>query len=192
MKINTLSLTCLLALSIVSFSAIAASSTSPSNTSSSTATVAATQQQNGQILEIISVIDNNEINAANAVLAKTTNPDVKAFAQTMVADHSENLKAIQTLSQQVSIQPVSCNVSTKLQNAGQAELKKLSSLSNNQLNVDYINAMVKGHTAALALIDDKLLPQASNPAVKAFLTDTRVVVAHHLQLAQAVQKQLAQ
>jgi putative membrane protein len=191
MKSNITCLTVGLLLSTFSLSAIATThTTSQNSTTSSQSSLTATQTQNGQILEVLMVIDNNEINAANAVLTKTTNPNVKTFANTMITDHSENLKAIQNLAKQINITPVVSSKSTKLQQAGQDELKKLSSLSSNQLDTTYINAMVKGHEAALKLIDNKLLPNASDPKVKSFLTDTRAVVAHHLQLAQTVQSQL--
>ena len=50
----------------------------------------------------------------------------------------------------------------------------------------YIDAMVKGHTEALAVLDNKLIPKATTQAVKDHLAATREHVAHHLERAESL------
>lgn len=194
MKLNTGSLVLALVLSSVSLSAVAGSTM----TSSSTATTAsqsgltAAQKADGQIIEMLMVINTNEINASNEALKRTSDSAVKTFAQSMVTAHNENLQDFQNLSKQINIAPIDTSKSEYMQSRGQKELKTLSSVSASKFDMTYANAMVKGHQSALNVIDNKLLPQAANANLKALLTSTRAVVVHHLQMAQVLQSQLSQ
>ncbi|HVG41189.1 MAG TPA: DUF4142 domain-containing protein, partial [Chitinophagaceae bacterium] len=47
----------------------------------------------------------------------------------------------------------------------------------------YLDAMIKGHTEVLSMIDSKLLTTAKNDALKAHLTETRGHVSMHLEQA---------
>lgn len=153
-------------------------------------TAAETQEKDGKIIAILTTIDNNEIAAANEALKRSTNPDVKNFAQTMITDHSKNLADFKTLSQKINTPAVSSDKSNSLQKQGASLLKNLEAVPANQFDTTYINAMVKGHEAALKAINDKLLPKASNLELKMLLKATSGVVAHHLELAKAVQTKL--
>lgn len=192
MKVKATSLMLVLALSSFSLATLAATSTTTqSSTSVSQTSLSAAQTQDGQIIEIIMTIDNNEINAANEALKVTANPNVKAFAQAMITEHGQNLKEAQALSQKINIAPIPFTISEDLQKAGQKGLAKLESVSPSKFDTTYIDAMVKGHQAGLKLIDTKLMPKASNPDLKTFLITTRAMVANHLQMAQTVQSQLS-
>lgn len=164
-------------------SAPAASSSAPTNTADA-------QRQDGKIIEMITVIDNNEINEANEALKRSSNDGVKDFAQTMVKDHSQNLQDAKDLSQKINIQLVTSDKSQALTQKGKQGLQKLSNLPEKRFDMAYINAMVVGHTAVLKAIDEQLLPKASNADLVSFLKTTRETVQHHLDMAKDIQKQL--
>jgi putative membrane protein len=52
----------------------------------------------------------------------------------------------------------------------------------------YLDAMIKGHNEALAMIDSKLLTAAKLDAVKKHLTDTRTHIAMHLEQAKKLRE----
>lgn len=191
MKANRRSLLYVAILSIFSASAMAAmSSTSTQNATSSTTANAAAEQGSGKLIKMLEVINTNEINISNVALQRSSNAQVKDFARTMVNTHTQNLQAFENLSRKLDINPVSTSKSETLASRGQKEVKALNAVDNDKFDTSYINAMVKGHQAALKLIDNKLLPNATNPQVKALLTSTRATVAEHLQMAQQIQSQL--
>ena len=191
MKINTFSLIFILFASSFSLGAIAETATSTTTGTVSTSTdLTAAQKEDAQIINILRVINTNEINAGNEALKRTTNPAVRNFAQTMVTDHSENLRKVKTFSQKMNMLPLSSKKSTYLQNKGQEELQTLSTVSSATFDKTYIDAMVKGHEAALTVINKKLLPDVTNPQLKVLLTATAAKVSAHLTMAQAIQSQL--
>ena len=73
---------------------------------------------------------------------------------------------------------------------GEAGLAKLSGLQGKTFEIAYANAMVSGHEAGLNLLDKQLIPAAKTAEVKQFLTDTRDVVAQHLEHAKKMQASL--
>src|SRR5262245_12043961 len=95
------------------------------------------ETKNGQILEALTIINTNEINAAKEALARSSNPDVKNFAQAMMNDHSKNLAAVKSLSQKTNIQPVSSEKTDLLQKQGQTELNKLKAVSDHDFDATY-------------------------------------------------------
>lgn len=190
MKANLRSLVYVSILSVFSISAMAAmNSTSTQNGSTTTASTAA-EQGSGRIIKVLEVINTNEINVNNVALQRSSNPQVKDFAKMMVNAHTQNLQAFQALAQRLDITPVSTSKSDSLQTRGEKEVKALNSVASDKFDTTYVNAMVKAHQAALKLIDNKLLPNATNPQVKTLLTSTRATVDQHLQMAQKLQSQL--
>lgn len=72
---------------------------------------------------------------------------------------------------------------------GEADLERLSKLDGDEYRRAYIEAMVNDHTAALAMLDDKLIPAATTPQVQEHLRQTREAIAAHLEEAQRLHKQ---
>ncbi len=147
-------------------------------------------QKAGKILETMIVINQNEINLGREAAQKSANPQVKNFAETMIRDHSKNLQAIEAFSKKTHITPISSEKIEVLKKLGNAEMKDLASKRGNNFDNAYITAMVKGHSKVLKIIDEKLLPNASNPELIKYLSATKNAVTQHLKMAKEVQKSL--
>jgi putative membrane protein len=144
------------------------------------------QQQDGQIVQTLMVIDMNEINAAKEALKKSTNASVKKFAKDMESSHTRNLDQTKKL----GVTPVSSDKSMALQKKGQMDLTQLMGATGKNFDVAYITAMVNGHQEVLAMIDSDLMRNTTNPKLLNQLKATRAVVAHHLEMAKDIQKNL--
>ncbi len=160
------------------------------NSSTATQTSPVDQQKVNRVLQTLIAVDNNEINAANEAQKRSSNSDVKDFAQTMVTDHTKNMQDAQALAQQLNVTLSSTEKMEKLKDMGKQELHKLQSVPAAQFDMVYINAMVEGHQKVLNMIDEKLLPNAKNQDVINFLKTTRDTVSHHLDMAKDVQTKL--
>lgn len=143
------------------------------------------------ILEALIVVNTSEIDAAKLAQQKSTNADVKSFAEAMDKEHSQNLQDTKDLGAKLNVTPAATDKTNKLKERADAQLKRLEALNGKNFDVAYADAMVKDHEAALKLIDDKLLPNAKNPVVVDHLKATREAVAKHLQMAQELQKKVA-
>lgn len=155
-------------------------------TSDASGAPATSSDGNAVALGLLAAVDDNEIAAAKQALGKDVSAPVADYARMMEKEHTDNLaqtKALGTLSSDAEVEAQ--------KKKGSEELAMLDAKTGKAYEVAYIDAMVKGHTEALALIDTRLLSLASTDAVKTHLAETRTYVAAHLQAAQALKASLA-
>jgi len=139
-------------------------------------------------LATVATIDKNEILIAVVALNKQLNADVMDFAKMMIDQHGGNLTQILTMIN--NAYPLTGGEADKLAAEGKQGLMKLGDMKGDAFATAYVNAMVKGHEAALNLIDTRLMKTATSEDVKKFLTDTRAAVAMHLEHAKKLQDKM--
>lgn len=140
----------------------------------------------GEALAMVAAVDEHEIAAAEQARAKGVDGDVLAYADLLYGDHSENLARTRALASP-GLDSDSPDV-MRQREKGEAELAKLAALEGDAYETAYVDAMVKGHTEALAMLDERLIPSARDEAIKAHLTATREHISMHLQKAKALQE----
>ena len=121
-----------------------------------------------------------ELAAAKLAVAKTGSPEVRMFAQRMIADHS---KAGDQLAVVAKAQSIQLPPADQLSQHDQQEQQMLSGLNSRPFDVQYIGAQVADHDAAIALFE-KEAKDGSNPALVQFASQTLPVLREHLKLAQ--------
>jgi predicted outer membrane protein len=146
-----------------------------------TATTAATTDDS-LALGLLGAINQHEIDAAQQAKSKQVSAPVLAYANMMEQQHGENLAKTRQLGTLASTPEVQ-----SMQEKGKSDLAELGKRSGKEYETAYVDAMVKGHTEALALIDGRLLSLASAGPVKDHLTETRGHVATHLEEAKKLQ-----
>lgn len=145
-------------------------------------------KKDGEILEILIVVNNNEIAAAKEAIKKASTPAVKEYAQMLETQHEQNLAQTMDVVKTTGIKPVPSALSTSMKKDGKKELKKLQSLSNQDFENTYIEAMVKGHIMVIGIMDTNLLKNVSNESLKNHLMATRPHLEDHLKQAQKIAK----
>ncbi|MDA9272006.1 DUF4142 domain-containing protein [bacterium] len=158
--------------------------------SSSDSLIRKQQIEDQKIVGIIMTVDHNEMEAADEVKGKKVSKKVRRYAVYLHRQHAANLKALMKLVKTTGLQPSTSQISTKLTKDGQQGLSTLTALNDKTFETAYIDAMIQGHKAGLQLIDTNLLKNVTNPKLKVFVKQTRVMVAHHLQKALKIQKGL--
>ena len=136
----------------------------------------------GELLGVLAAINQHEIDAANQAKQHKLPADVAKFADMMLADHRANLDKTQALGANLQAPKAAAQA-----DKGKQDLQKLGGTADAQYAKAYVDAMVKGHTEALAALDDQLIPAAQAGPVKTHLQDTRAKVAEHLEHAKALQ-----
>ena len=115
-----------------------------------------------------------EVQMGKLAADKATNPDVKAFGQKMVDDHTkanDNLKSIaadEKMTLPDSLNPKDQALYTKLQNAPAGKFDH-----------EYVMAMVKDHQMDVKEFQ-KEATSGQDPKVKGFASDTLPVIQMHL------------
>ncbi|STY30271.1 Predicted outer membrane protein [Legionella wadsworthii] len=147
-------------------------------------------KKEGEILGTLSVVNKNEIAAAELAMKKSSNPQVKSYAKMLKKQHTQNLNEGSKLAKKLGITPIKNDKAKSLQKKGEQELHKLSSLNGKDFDKAYMKAMVKGHTDVLNMVDNKILPNVSNPTLKSFVESTRSHIQMHLDQGEKIQNEL--
>lgn len=141
-------------------------------------------------LATIAAIDKMEIMVSVVANNKKPTSGVADFAQMMIDQHGSNLTEILVMANRYNAIPLVSPTEMQTVKEGARELIKLGGLDGQQFDKAYVDMMVKGHEGALKLIDDKLLKTAKTEEIKQFITNTRAVVAQHLEHAKALQAKM--
>lgn len=133
-------------------------------------------------LGLLAALNEHEITAAQQAQSKNVSAPVLAYAKMMEKQHGDNLAKTKTLGSLASTPEVQA-----MKDKSKADLDALGQKSGKEYETTYVDAMISGHTEALALIDGRLLSLASTGPVKDHLMETRDHVVMHLEEARKLQ-----
>jgi len=122
-----------------------------------------------------------EIEASKLAVAKAKNADVKAFADTMIADHTKVADELKALAATKNVTlPDGPSVKQK------AEIKLIDAGDNDKFDERYAKAFgVKAHEDTIKLFE-QASREAKDPEVKAWAQKTLPGLKHHLEMAKAL------
>ena len=125
-----------------------------------------------------------EVELGKLALSKSSNNEVKQFAQKMVQDHGQADQQLASLAQSKGL-----TVPTKLDAKHEAMVKMLSAKSGAAFDSAYAKHMAKGHTQAVALFE--AASSSSDPDLAAFAKKTLPTLQEHKQLADNLRASVA-
>ena len=140
-----------------------------------------------QIAAIAVAANEVDIDAGNAAESKSSNPEVKAFAHRMIADHTDVNKQATALVTKLKVTPEESTLSKSLRSDGQKNLDRLNKMDGKAFNKAYIYQEIAFHKQVLDVIDNMLLPSAKNEELKALLVKVRGGISSHLEHAEKIQ-----
>jgi putative membrane protein len=140
-----------------------------------------------QIAAIAVAANQVDIAAGEAAESKSSNSEVKAFAHRMITDHTDVINQATALVTKLRVTPEESTLSKSLKSDGEKNLDRLNKLDGKSFNKTYISQEIVFHKQVLDIMDNKLLPSATNEELKALLVKVRTAVASHLEHAQKIQ-----
>ncbi len=156
--------------------AFATSRTTPAKDQLSTA------HQDTKFVEAANQGSFDEIDLAKLALEKSTNQDIKDFAQRMIHDHQMLIDDMKPFSNEAGIQvPSTPSIATA------AEKAKLELLSGEHFDKAYIKAMVEDHHKDLEAFRQEVR-LTGYPALKTAVEKGEQVVKEHLELIDQIAK----
>jgi len=126
-----------------------------------------------------------EVEMGRVAAQKGASDEVRQFGQRMVDDHS---KANQDLMQVASAKGLS--LPTALDAKHQADVQKLSALSGDKFDKEYVGMMIKDHKEDVAAFQ-KESAGGADADIKSFAARTLPVVQDHLQMIQRIHDKMA-
>lgn len=124
-----------------------------------------------------------EVELGKMAAEKTTNPQVKQFAERMIRDHSKAEEQLQQVAQAQGVElPIEPDAQAKMTK------KELADLSGDQFDKAYMSDMLKDHKQDIAEFRREE-HSGSNPQVKEFAQKTLPILESHLREAEKVAPQ---
>jgi putative membrane protein len=113
---------------------------------------------------------------------KTTNPNIKRFAQQQVQTHQSMHNQLQPIAQQSNV-----TLPTQLNSRDQKEYNRLSSLSGTQFDQDYTRWAAQSHQRALDAFQQESR-SGQNAQLKTFASNSTPTIQRNLQMAQSLER----
>lgn len=143
-----------------------------------------------QITSVLEVAHDGEADLGRLAQTKTKNPAVKAFADQMVAEHSEAKDMAVQAAADMKMKPAAYSKTQELKATATNTRVTLQKLNGADFDKAYLDSQIAMHKEVLRTIDDQLLPNAKSAQLKTMLQDQRPKIEAHLNHAQEIRKKL--
>ena len=145
-----------------------------------------------EIAHVAYTADNIDIRYANIALKRSTNPDIHAFAQTMIRDHTAVNELALGLLDKLGAQAQDNFLSQKLNADAEGIAAKLNSLSGKEFDRYYAANELGYHKAVNDLVENSFIPNIENAEVKELFEAGLGIFQGHQEHAQMMVEKLAQ
>lgn len=125
-----------------------------------------------------------EIQLASLALTRTQNPEVRAFAQQMIADHTKASDELKPIAAKKS-----ATMPLELNSAHKSLAGKLTKMSGAEFDREYVNAMVEDHERDVQLFQAQA-GVGTDQEVKEFAAKTLPTLQSHLQMVREMQNKM--
>ena len=149
-----------------------------------------TKPNDAQIAHIAYTAGEIDIKAAQLALQKSTNKEVRAFADDMVRDHKAVNDQALALVKKLNVTPQDNPTSQALVKQADAKRAELAKLSGPAFDKAYADNEVAYHQAVNDALRNTLIPSASNAELKSLLQTGLKIFEGHQQHAEMVAKAL--
>jgi len=143
-----------------------------------------------QIVGIVQTANRIDIDQARLALRKSTNPQVKEFANQMISDHTNLEKSVTDLANKLGAKEQTSDTAKQLKQQAAEESKKLNGLKGSDFDREYVSHEIAFHQAVIDAATNTLIPNAKNAELKSALQNAAPVLQGHLQHAQQLQQSL--
>ncbi len=143
-----------------------------------------------QIAHVAYTADNIDIRYAHLALAISSNPNIHAFAKTMIRDHNAvNTQALALL-KKLGVQPQDNFLSKKLTVGAEALVNEMSQLRGTAFDKRYAENELAYHKAVNGLVETAFIPNIENAEVKSLFEAGLKIFKVHEHHAEMMVKQL--
>lgn len=133
-----------------------------------------------------------DITGAEQALSKSSNPEVRQFAETMIRDHTGVIEQAAALAARLGVTPADNDISTAL-TANAAEVRaRLAPMTSAAFDRAYMENEVAYHEAVIAAVEETLVPNTSNAELRKLLSSVVPALRAHLEHARSLSQKLGE
>ena len=137
-----------------------------------------------QIAHVAYTADLTDIRYAHLALGVSKNSTVRAFAETMIRDHTAVNDRALPLLKKLKVQPQDNAFSHHLLDQSDGVVDELRQLSGHAFDQRYARNELSYHRAVNELVEKTFIPRIENPQMKALFQEALVIFKGHEQHAQ--------
>jgi len=160
------------------------SETPPAQSAQTTGAATTTNFTVADTFHALATLHTKEIEINTLAERTTTDPRVKAFAQSVVQDHRLRMQKDAQIVGRMGLKPTDNEVSQRIRAIADDEMSKMSSLSGSAFDRAYIDGEIGYYRSVLDAFDHQLLPNTKDPEIRAELISARNRANDHLKEAQ--------
>lgn len=143
-----------------------------------------------KILGVLDVANVSDIEQGELALSRAHAQSVKAFARTMVKEHTEAKDDERAVAKRLGISITPSPTSNDLKESSNQVVAGLRPMRKNRFDRAYMDSQVNVHKRLLSLIDGQLLPGAQSAEVKSLVSDVRTHVERDIDAAESTLEHL--
>jgi putative membrane protein len=155
-----------------------------------TTAIAVTGLTDGQIVRIAETMQNAELAEASIVEDRAQDARVKDFALRLREDNKRLKERTQDLAKSTSLKPAESPVSADIRVKASQELTSVELAQPEEFDKAFIDAQVEQNEEMLQLLNSRLIPGATEPALKDELAKSRAVLQRQGDEAKNIQRAL--
>lgn len=144
-----------------------------------------------EIAHIAVTANQLDIAAAEQALEKTSHPEVRRFAETMIRDHTGVIEQASALAGRLGVSPEDNDTSAALTAQAAKTHDRLAALRGAAFDRAYMENEVVYHEAVIAAVEDTLVPNTANAELRGLLQSVVPALRAHLDHARQVRAELA-
>ena len=134
---------------------------------------------------------NIDIAYAHLALAFSENPEVRRFAETMIADHTAANEQVAALARQLGVEAQDNALSKRLLEESARLKDRLSKLRGTAFDRAYAQNELEYHRTVNGVVGDAFIPNADNAQVKRLFESALAIFRGHQKHAEMMVEQLA-
>lgn len=142
-----------------------------------------------EIAAVLDLVNSAEIREARLAREQARSAEVRQFAEQMLRDHTQAQDRHRQLTRQLNITPREGEVTQRMQREGQTALENLRAARGEAFDRAYIDAQVREHQDAVALLDANM-SNVQEREYRDFLQTQRRTIDNHRQMAERIQTTL--
>lgn len=143
-----------------------------------------------EIASIALTANQIDVDYGKIALKKSKDDAAIEFANTMIKDHSAIIDQATALANKLGVTPKDNDVTQSLLAGAKKMKKELQHASKKDFNKMYIDNEVAYHKAVIKTVKEVLIPQTSNPELKALLQTALPILETHLKHAEMAQSNI--
>lgn len=140
-----------------------------------------------EVASVAVVANQIDIDYVQIALKKSSDQDIRDFANTMATDHKAIIGQAVALAKKLGVVPKDNAVSQSLLDGAKKMKKELNEASKEDFNSKYIDNEVAYHKAVIDAVKNQLIPDTENAELKELLESVLPALEAHLEHAEMVQ-----